>query len=163
MILSVVLLLLLSIPGSRACTIVAVGRDASASGNPIVTHSDDSGPVTTDVRLVRVPRKQWPAGSQRALYQWRVSYPRVVSSALPADDYHPVGDQVQDAPLGYIPQVKETWAYWDTDYGVQNEWGLSIGESTCTAKTVGWPSNLPYWDTDYGVQNEWGLSIGEST
>ena len=25
--------------------------------------------------------------------------------------------------------AKETWAYWDTDYGVQNEWGLSIGET----------------------------------
>ena len=23
--------------------------------------------------------------------------------------------------------AKETWAYWDTNYGVQNEWGLSIG------------------------------------
>jgi dipeptidase len=38
-----------------------------------------------------------------------------------------------------IPQVEETWAYWDTLYGLQNEWGLSMGEATSTARTVGFP------------------------
>ena len=60
----------------EACTIIAVGKDASATGYPMVSHSDDSGPSTTDVRLVRVPRRKWPKGSVRKLYEWRIPYPR---------------------------------------------------------------------------------------
>lgn len=42
--------------------------------------------------------------------------------------------------------MPETYAYWDMDYGVQNEMGLSMAESTCTAKTAGWPAtpDKPY-------------------
>ncbi|CAE7749526.1 pipD [Symbiodinium sp. CCMP2592] len=145
-------------------------KDASATGFPIVrlfvahessgripdrsqvSHSDDSGPSTTDVRLaaelqnlVRVPRQKWPKGSTRKLFEWHIPYPRMVTSSLgPA--YEPVDGQEETCsnhefvPIGEIPQVEETWAYWDTEYGMQNEWGLSIGESTGTGMTVGWPA-----------------------
>lgn len=138
-----------------ACTIIAVGREASATGAPMITHSDDMGASTTDVRLVRVPRKTWPKGSVRPFYRWQIPYPRVVSSFLGASDYAPVGDQQEAVSLGHIPQVRETWAYWDTDYGVQNEWGLSIGESTATANTVGWPAvpDLPYGYNLVGIED----------
>jgi dipeptidase len=138
---------------SLACTAVGVGKDASASGSPMIAHSEDSGPMTNDVRLVRVPRKQWPEGSQRHLYAWRAGYPRVVSNDLRTPDYEPAEGETLDEPLGSIPQVSETWAYWDTDYAVQNEWGVSIGESTCTAKTVGWPANLPYGYNRAGIED----------
>jgi len=145
--------LLLCVEQSFACTAIAVGKDASASGHPIVGHSEDSGPQTNDVRLVRVPRNQWPEGSRRPLYPWFAGYPRVVSAELATPDYAPVDGQVATTPLGHIPQVPETWAYWDTDYGVQNEWGVSIGESTCTARTVGWPANLPYGFNNAGIED----------
>jgi len=140
--------------GAGACTIMAVGKDASASGCPMVTHSDDSGPTTTDVRLIRVPRKRWAAGSVRPLYHWRDPYPRVVSSIL-SPEYAPVEGQGEFKPIGNIPQVPETWAYWDTDYGLQNEWGLSIGESTATAMTVGWPAGpgRPYGYNAAGIED----------
>mmetsp|Transcript_19548 Transcript_19548/g.34504 ORF Transcript_19548/g.34504 Transcript_19548/m.34504 type:complete len:667 (+) Transcript_19548:57-2057(+) len=139
---------------ARACTSIAVGRLASATGYPMVTHSDDSGPDTTDVRLIRVPRKKWPQGSMRPLYHWTIGYPRVVSSQL-SPEYAPVEPQRETVPIGYIPQVSETWAYWDTDYGVQNEKGLSIGESTCTAKTVGWPAtpDRPFGYNKIGIED----------
>lgn len=122
-----------------ACSIIAVGREASASGYPVVTHTDDGGPAN-DVRLVRVPRKQWPAGSVRHLYNWHDPFPRMVSAAMMTPDYSPMPGQFEFPPMASIPQVEETWAYWDVDYGMQNEWGLSIGESTGNAKTVGWPA-----------------------
>ena len=71
----------------EACSIIAVGRDASATGYPMVSHSDDSGPSTTDVRLVRVPRKTWPKGSTRKLYEWRIPYPPLGRGLILIDFY----------------------------------------------------------------------------
>jgi len=139
---------------SDACTIVAVGADASSTGSPIVSHTDDSGPDTTDVRFVRVPRQQWPKGSTRKFHAWADGYPRVVDAQI-APEYAPVGDQKPFEVLAEIPQVAETYAYWDMDYGVQNEWGVSIGESTGTAKTVGWPATAdkPYGYCRAGIED----------
>ena len=138
----------------EACTIIAVGKDASATGYPMVSHSDDSGPSTTDVRLVRVPRKQWPKGSVRKLYEWRIPYPRLVSSHM-APAYHPLEGQEEFEVIGEIPQVEETWGYWDTEYGMQNEWGLSIGESTAMAMTVGWAAakDKPWGKNRVGIED----------
>mmetsp|Transcript_55399 Transcript_55399/g.168381 ORF Transcript_55399/g.168381 Transcript_55399/m.168381 type:complete len:676 (-) Transcript_55399:392-2419(-) len=139
---------------SLACTIVAVGKDASASGYPIVSHTDDSGADTTDIRWIRVPHQTWPEGSTRKLFNWADGYPRVVSAEL-SPEYAPTRGQKESVPIGEIPQVKETYAYWDMDYGVQNEVGLSIGESTCTAKTVGWPAtpDKPYGYNRAGIED----------
>jgi len=143
---------LLQIRSSLACTAIGVGKDASASGYPMVGHSEDAGGSANDVRLVRVPRQQWPEGSMRPLYEWGATYPRVVSAAQ-SPEYAPVNGEEDTVPLGYIPQVPETWGYWDTDYGVQNEKGLSIGESTCTARTVGWSTAHPYGFNRAGIED----------
>eukprot|EP00405_Crypthecodinium_cohnii_P018345 CAMPEP_0206452280 /NCGR_PEP_ID=MMETSP0324_2-20121206/19856_1 /ASSEMBLY_ACC=CAM_ASM_000836 /TAXON_ID=2866 /ORGANISM="Crypthecodinium cohnii, Strain Seligo" /LENGTH=663 /DNA_ID=CAMNT_0053922349 /DNA_START=57 /DNA_END=2048 /DNA_ORIENTATION=+ len=133
------------------CTIIAVGKDASAYGAPMVGHSEDSGPVANDIRLVRVPRRKWKKGSKRPLYNVNPNYPRIVDAER-SPEYAPVDGQKSSEPLAYIDQVEETYGYWDTDYGVQNEMGVSIGESTCTAMTVGWPSNLPYGYNKAGIE-----------
>lgn len=64
-----------SVTGALGCTVVAVGKDASATGHPLVAHTDDSGAATSDIRLVRVPRKTWPEGSTRKLYPWKLGRP----------------------------------------------------------------------------------------
>ena len=150
--------LLLSL--GEACTIIAVGKDASATGYPMVSHSDDSGPSTTDVRLVRVPRRQWPKGSVRKLYEWRIPYPRMVSSDM-APEYYPQHGQEEFEAIGEIPQVAETWAYWDTEYGMQNEWGVSIGESTATAMTAGWAAtkDKPWGKARVGIEDLTKLAL----
>lgn len=129
---------------------MGVGKDASALGVPMVGHSEDSGPMTNDIRLVRVPRKQWPAGSMRPLLKFDAGYPRIVDGTR-APEYAAVNGQVDTVPLGYIPQVAETYGYWDTDYGVHNEVGLVMGESTCTAMTVGWPADVPHGYNKVGI------------
>lgn len=135
-----------------SCSIAAVGKAASATGFPIVTHTDDGGPVN-DFRLVRVPRKQWPAGSVRNIYHWQDRYPRMVSSNFMTPDYAPLPGQFERTPVGTIPQIAETWAYWDIDYGMMNEWGLSVGESTSNAKTVGWPKDVAYGYNLLGIED----------
>merc|ERR1719343_977492 len=91
----------------------------------------------------------------RPLHNWVPGYPRVVTNATGAADYFPVNGQKETPPIGFIPQVPETFAYWDTDYGVQNEKGLSIGESTCTARTVGWQAtpDKPYGYNKIGIED----------
>jgi len=136
---------------AQACTMIAVGKDASASGAVMVGHSEDSGPMTNDIRFTRVPRKRWPEGSMRPLYHFALGYPRVVAAER-SPEYAPVAGQLPSRVLGYIPQVPQTYGYWDTTYGVQNEVGLSIGESTCTANTVGWASDVPHGYNKAGIE-----------
>jgi len=145
------MLLLLDASTSLACTAVGIGREVSSTGYPMVTHSEDGELATNDIRLIRVPRKRWPAGSLRPLYYYEWGYPRIVSSQH-SPETAPVGDQQETEPIGHIPQVPETWAYWDTEYGVQNEKGLSMGGGTSPSKTRGWPVKY------YGQRLEYGYN-----
>jgi dipeptidase len=42
-----------------------------------------------------------------------------------------------DEPLGFIPEVNETYAMWESVYGLMNEHGLTIGESSTYARING--------------------------
>ena len=90
------------------------------------------GPGTSDLRLVRVPSMDWPEGSKRPVYPVRNGYPRIVSASR-GGEYAPRKNQVETEPLGFIPQVSHTYAYWDQDYGLMNEHQLAVAESTWSA------------------------------
>ncbi|RHY03955.1 hypothetical protein DYB25_001207 [Aphanomyces astaci] len=85
-----------------------------------------------------------PTGAKRAVYNDGLDHgtPRFVTTER-GPGYLPLTNQTISTPLGYIPQVNSTYAYWDNSYGMQNEVQLSISESTCAAKTVGYP--LDHW------------------
>eukprot|EP00996_Jenningsia_fusiforme_P004749 NODE_560_length_2101_cov_43.198830_g516_i0.p1 GENE.NODE_560_length_2101_cov_43.198830_g516_i0~~NODE_560_length_2101_cov_43.198830_g516_i0.p1 ORF type:complete len:643 (-),score=123.24 NODE_560_length_2101_cov_43.198830_g516_i0:113-2041(-) len=142
LLISSVALLLFLVNWAAACTIIAVGNKATADGSTIVVHTDDSGGTTTDLRPVRVPAKDWPEGSKRPIYQFQAIYPRLVTSSR-GEGYKPVGNQTESAILGYIPQVRHTYAYWDLDYGIMNEHQVMIAESTTSGKTVGYSLAVP--------------------
>jgi len=137
--------------GADACTMIAIGKNATVDGSTLMAHTDDAGGGAADLRLVRVPAQDHPEGAKRAVYSFFGGYPRLVSHER-GPNYAPKSEHEQlTEPLGFIPQVKHTYAYFDQDYGMMNEVQLSIAESTCGARTVGWSKNLPYGSNLFGI------------
>lgn len=126
---------LLAVP-SDACTAIGVGRRASDDGSVMVAHTDDSGGMG-DNRLVRVPARSYPEGAMRPVYLSVADHPRMIAPER-ADGYAPKDAQQANlswaTPIGYVPQVGHTFAYWDVDYGLGNEHGLVMGETTCSGR-----------------------------
>ncbi|MFA8299858.1 MAG: dipeptidase [Hyphomicrobiales bacterium] len=108
--------LLLASTYSFACTIIAVGKKATADGSVIVSHSD-AGP---DCRLHVVKGQKYKEGSMMPVY-WGM-----IESGRPLGDY---GDT-----LGFIPQARETYTYFHTAYPQMNVHQLSIAESTLSQR-----------------------------
>lgn len=130
-----------------ACTTTIVTKGASADGSVMVSHSDDND--LGDQSLVFVPARDWPEGAQRPVYDSAVAVqenpatntflvPRLSDPKRAPGYNHPATPRT--VPLGFIPQVRHTFAYIDGNYGVMNEHGLMFGEctdgahNTCTAE-----------------------------
>lgn len=125
---------------ASACTTLVVGKDASSDGSVMVTHSDD-GESNGDPRLCAVPSRDFPAGSLHAIYYDTEEFPRYVGYDR-GDCYFPKdGEKIQE-PIGHIPEVEHTYAFFESTYGLVNEHGVGIGESTCSGvfgtKAVGY-------------------------
>eukprot|EP00936_MAST-01D_sp_MAST-1D-sp1_P001849 g1849.t1 len=120
---------------AKACTVFAAGRKATADGSVIVTHSDD-GEGTSDARVAYIAAANHSAGARRPIWPDLEDYPRFVGDnpARGADGvFAPKPGQELTAPIGYIPQVRHTYAYLDSNFAMQNEKQVSIGETTCSA------------------------------
>ncbi len=123
-----------------ACTTMIVGKDASADGSVMVTHSDDG---LNDASIVYVPAMDHKPDSLRAVYyshialdfkpQWGASIRHRIVATDRGSAYNRT-DAPPSVPLGFIPQVPHTYAYIDGNYGIMNEHQLSIGECTDKAK-----------------------------
>jgi dipeptidase len=129
--------------GASACTTYLVGKKATADGSVMCTHTND-GSGTTDPRLVRIPARDYPdyaTSTGRPVWASPESYPRYVGYDRNASEYYPenclsVSTCGAFQPIGYIPQVQHTFAYFETTYGVMNEMQVGIGESTCSGVFV---------------------------
>lgn len=113
----ILLLFLLAVPSLAAaddegCTVIAVGRKASADGSVILSHTD-AGP---DSRIYVVPAARHQPGSQAAVH-WGIQ-----------DPSRPLRDDGE--VLGHIPQAPQTYAYIHSAYPHMNEHQLAIAEST---------------------------------
>ncbi|MGE5343099.1 MAG: dipeptidase [Candidatus Omnitrophota bacterium] len=129
-----------------ACTTIIVGKSATADGSVIVAHADDD---INDGRVIFVPARKWDLNDEKEKFR-NVYYDTCCD--VPFDGYTStyirryIGDdrgpgyQTQSEgypaskPLGKIPQIAETYAYFDGNYGIMNEHNLMIGECTCGAK-----------------------------
>ncbi len=127
---------------NSSCTTILVTPSASADGRMRVAHSCDD--ALADHRFVYVPAQDWPEGARRPVYpcgicekelpQWNARIiPRLYVPGRPDAYRDPLGQAYPTLPVGSIPQVRHTFAYLDSNYGVMNEAGLVFGECTCRA------------------------------
>ncbi|ETV79368.1 hypothetical protein H257_07396 [Aphanomyces astaci] len=135
---------------TTACTMIAVGKKATVDGSTIVTHNDDAGSVTADLRLVVVPAKAHHDSINRSVYRLQGGYPRVVAADR-SPQYAAKAGENESTPLGFIPQIEKTYSYIAQEYAIVNQVQLSIGESTCNARTTGWPTSIPGGRAMFGL------------
>ena len=96
------------------CTSIMVGKQASTDGSVMTAHSCD-GNYRTWLQIE--PRRTNPAGARRPIYWGRLH------TETPND--------VRGIRLkGDIPEVEETFRYFNVAYPAMNEKGLAIGETT---------------------------------
>jgi dipeptidase len=136
-----ILLVLASAAG--ACTTILVTAGATVDGSLYVTHSDDN--ELMDERIIFVPAMDHEPGSMRPVYCSATALgpvpeynsflePRLVCSERGPGYDTSSSDSLVSIPLGYIPQVPHTYAYFDGTYGIMNEHQLMIGECTNSAR-----------------------------
>lgn len=103
---------------TEACTSLLVGKDASADGSTITSHSCDSRTDRTWVSIV--PAKKYKPGQMVKIYK----------NSKNTKFYN----DPNAVSVGEISQATETYAYINTAYPVMNEYQLAIGESTFGGK-----------------------------
>ncbi|HWR37959.1 MAG TPA: C69 family dipeptidase [Patescibacteria group bacterium] len=131
---------IMAVMPALACTTTIVGKDASADGSVLVSHSEDG---LNDPAFVYVPAKDHQPGSLRPVYyttvalgfkpEWGGSQAHRIVTKDRGAGYN-IPNVPPSIPLGFIPQVAHTYAYFDGNYGIMNEHQLSIGECTDKAK-----------------------------
>lgn len=95
-----------------SCTVIVVGKKASADGSNLISHTDTG----QDSRFVVIPARKYKKGEMAPVY-WGIQ-----------DANLPLGDNGRI--LGYIPQAEFTYKYIQSAYSHVNEFQLGIGEST---------------------------------
>ncbi|EKX54792.1 hypothetical protein GUITHDRAFT_159096 [Guillardia theta CCMP2712] len=115
----------------RACTTILATPGSTVDGSTLNSHSND-GEGTVDPRLVRIAAADHEPNSLRDIFFAYEEYPRYIGYSRNVSEYFPSKDQTPFAPIGRIPQVPHTFAYFEETYGVINEKQVSIAESTCS-------------------------------
>jgi dipeptidase len=107
----------------EGCTVIGVGRLASADGSVMTSHTD----CCSECRIQVVPGRTFPKGAMAPVH-WGMVYFGASDErrALPLGDFGKV--------IGRIPQVERTFTYFHTGYSQMNERQLAIGESTCSER-----------------------------
>jgi len=99
-----------------SCTIVAVGKKASADGSVIISHTD----CGADNRIRVVHGRTFKKGEMAPVH-WGIQ-----DIHRPLEDFGEV--------IGYIPQVERTYTYFHSAYPHMNEHQLAIAESTTSQR-----------------------------
>lgn len=111
---ALVLTLIASMNSALACTVMAVGKDASADGSVMVTHTCDGW---YDHRIQIIPGGKHAAGEVVDIYR------------DPCTD-----TKVTPEKVGEIPQVENTYTYYHIGYPFMNEKQVMMGEFTWSGR-----------------------------
>ncbi len=114
--LTMIAVLLLAATELYPCTIIAVGKKASADGSVIVSHTD----CGADNRIRVIHGSSYKKGDMAPVY-WGIQ------------DIHRAPGRFRRC-LGYIPQVEKTYTYFHSAYPHMNEHQLAIAESTTSQR-----------------------------
>lgn len=109
-----------------SCTSILISCNASAHGYAMLAHAADCSDC--DSRIALVPSRLHNETDLHAVRGIHHQFPREWSDR--ATVYYPPGNGSFEKPLGYIPEVNETYAAWESVYSLMNEHGLTIGESS---------------------------------
>ena len=106
-----------------ACTIYGIGKDATADGSTMVTHTCDS--TSDDFRMWIIPEMEGGEG---------ITADIVMNGNTWGDwsDYPNTKNYGSGMVMGEMPQPKDTFQYLHTNYSIINENGVAMGESTCS-------------------------------
>lgn len=132
---------------TEACTASVFGRLATKDGSTYTASSTDC--LNCDFRLAKVPARDHPPNATRPVFLYQEDYPHLVDRGRAAS-WHPSNLEgspkqlrawTETEPIGHIPQVSHTFALFEggAGYGLLNEHGVSLGESTCSARFVANP------------------------
>ncbi|HLP46053.1 MAG TPA: C69 family dipeptidase [Candidatus Kapabacteria bacterium] len=135
---------------NSSCTTMIVGKNATVDGSVIVAHSDDD---VADERVIFVPGGKQTKGAKRNVYYDNCSLePNTDYNSTNIRRYigedrgpgyntkdYPNSNSLGEITLDFLGKIldnppKETYSYFDGNYGIMNEHGLMIGECTCGAK-----------------------------
>lgn len=106
----------------RGCTVILVGKDASADGSTMATHSADCG--VCDWTWRHIPAEDHEPGAMRKIYHKGqfASWPK--EGGMKGDSYAEMFADLE------IPQVERTYAYKHSVFGYMNECQLAMAESS---------------------------------
>jgi len=127
-------LLVLPFFSSLACTTMIITKGASADGSMMVAHSDDD--ELGDQRMIFVPSRD--QNGTRAIFQEHYRYPRINTTErgpgynTPGYPLTPVLFQLPYEDIWSFLGHKnvQSYAYFDGNYGIMNEYNLMVGECT---------------------------------
>lgn len=105
-----------SVANRDDCTDIIVGKQASTDGSVITSHTG----CCPECRVYVVPAQTFKKGDMAPVYYGLQDVKK------PLKDYGKI--------IGYIPQAKNTYAYFHTGYSHMNEHQLAIGETTLSQK-----------------------------
>jgi dipeptidase len=135
------------------CTVIAVGKKATADGSAIITHNDDSS--VADFRLWIQQGGEWQPGAMRSIVIDSHDY--IDYSKFPIVDFtkNRNGRAMQ---LGEDAQPAVTYRYLHSRYSFMNEWGVAMGESTAgisTGNDYGKAVRKALFEDDEGIVDCW--------
>ena len=116
-----------------SCSVLVVAKTLSGLP-PMLSHSFDTA-GGTDFRLCKVPATTSLApSSQRPIFNYdENAVPRFAGSQRGDIPEYTADASAAMAAIGFIPQVAETFAYWEAASGICNEKGVIIAECTCSS------------------------------